>query len=107
MASIKGNKTFALISSIGLAAMTSIFSLAPSAQAAPVKGGTLYVITHADKLDHADPQRIYTGRDIAFMESYVFRTLVMYKPVPGTAGTALVPDLATNTGVAKIGRAHV
>ena len=100
MEPIKGNKTLALISSIALATITSIFSLAPEAQAAPVKGGTLYVITHADKLDHADPQRIYTGRDIAFMESYVFRTLVMYKPVPGTAGTLLVPDLATNTGVA-------
>jgi len=37
------------------------------------------------------------------MESYVFRTLVMYKPVPGTAGTALVPDLATDTGKATDG----
>jgi peptide/nickel transport system substrate-binding protein len=37
------------------------------------------------------------------MESYVFRTLVMYKPVPGTAGTALVPDLATDTGKATEG----
>jgi len=85
---------------LGVATATVLVTGVQSAQAAPVKGGTLYVITHQDNLDHADPQRIYTGRDIAFMESYVFRTLVMYKPVPGTAGTALVPDLATDTGKA-------
>jgi len=88
---------------LGVATATVLVTGVQSAQAAPVKGGTLYVITHQDNLDHADPQRIYTGRDIAFMESYVFRTLVMYKPVPGTAGTALVPDLATDTGKATDG----
>jgi peptide/nickel transport system substrate-binding protein len=88
---------------LGVAAATALVTGVQSAQAAPAKGGTLYVITHQDQLDHADPQRIYTGRDIAFMESYVFRTLVMYKPVPGTAGTALVPDLATDTGKATDG----
>jgi len=85
---------------IGVATAITVAPGLSSAQAAPVKGGTLYVITHQDQLDHADPQRIYTGRDIAFMESYVFRTLVMYKPVSGAAGTGLVPDLATDTGVA-------
>jgi len=88
---------------LGVATATALVTGVQSAQAAPAKGGTLYVITHQDQLDHADPQRIYTGRDIAFMESYVFRTLVMYKPVPGTAGTALVPDLATDTGKATDG----
>ena len=88
---------------LGVATATVLVTGVQSAQAAPAKGGTLYVITHQDNLDHADPQRIYTGRDIAFMESYVFRTLVMYKPVPGTAGTALVPDLATDTGKATDG----
>jgi len=88
---------------LGVATATVLVTGVQSAQAAPAKGGTLYVITHQDQLDHADPQRIYTGRDIAFMESYVFRTLVMYKPVPGTAGTALVPDLATDTGKATDG----
>jgi len=33
------------------------------------------------------------------MNSYHTRTLVAYNPVPGEAGTTLVPDLATNTGV--------
>ena len=93
-------KAIAAALAVGVATATALVTGLQSAQAAPVKGGTLYVITHQDQLDHADPQRIYTGRDIAFMESYVFRTLVMYKPVAGAAGTGLVPDLATNTGVA-------
>ena len=96
-------RAFAAALALGVAAATALVSGVQSAQAAPAKGGTLYVITHQDQLDHADPQRIYTGRDIAFMESYVFRTLVMYKPVPGAAGTALVPDLATDTGKATDG----
>ncbi|OIQ86895.1 bacterial extracellular solute-binding protein, family 5 middle [mine drainage metagenome] len=65
----------------------------------PVKGGTLIFLEHSPKLDHLDPNRIYTGRDLAFMNSFVTRTLVAYNPVPGAAGTLLVPDLATNTGV--------
>jgi len=64
-----------------------------------VKGGTLVFLEHSPKLDHLDPNRIYTGRDLAFMNSFVTRTLVAYNPVPGAAGTLLVPDLATNTGI--------
>ena len=65
----------------------------------PVTGGTLYFITHAEQFDHIDPARVYTGRDIAFLNSYLYRNLVSYKPVPGSAGSSLVADLATNTGV--------
>jgi peptide/nickel transport system substrate-binding protein len=46
-----------------------------------------------------DPARNYTGRDIAFFNSYLYRNLVSYKPVAGSAGASLVADLATNTGV--------
>ncbi len=63
------------------------------------KGGTLYFITNQTQFDHIDPARVYTGRDIAFFNSYVYRNLVSYKPVKGSAGSSLVPDLATNTGV--------
>jgi len=98
-----GKKTIAAVSAVAVVATLTLTAGAQSASAAPVKGGTLYVITHQDQLDHADPQRIYTGRDIAFMESYVFRTLVMYKPVAGTDGTSLVPDLATDIGKASDG----
>ena len=65
----------------------------------PVTGGTLYFITHQEQFDHVDPARVYTGRDIAFFNSYLYRNLVSYKPVPGSAGSSLVADLATNTGV--------
>ena len=70
-----------------------------AAAAKPVTGGTLYFITHDDQFVHIDPARTYTGRDIAFLNSYLFRNLVSYKPVAGTAGSSLVADLATNTGV--------
>jgi peptide/nickel transport system substrate-binding protein len=72
---------------------------ANAASAKPVTGGTLYFITHAEQFDHVDPARVYTGRDIAFFNSYIYRNLVSYKPVAGSAGSSLVADLATNTGV--------
>jgi len=72
---------------------------AATAAEKPVTGGTLYMITHAEQFDHVDPARVYTGRDIAIFNSYIYRNLVSYKPVPGAAGSSLVADLATNTGV--------
>jgi peptide/nickel transport system substrate-binding protein len=72
---------------------------ANAAAAKPVTGGTLYFITHAEQFDHVDPARVYTGRDIALFNSYIYRNLVSYKPVAGSAGSSLVADLATNTGV--------
>jgi peptide/nickel transport system substrate-binding protein len=74
-------------------------SAASAAAAKPQTGGTLFFLEHTPKLDHLDPNRIYTGRDLEFMNSFVTRTLVAYNPVPGAAGTLLIPDLATNTGV--------
>ena len=77
-----------------------IFGITKSGNSGGVpKGGTLYFITNQQQFDHIDPARVYTGRDIAFFNSYVYRNLVSYKPVKGTAGSSLVPDLATNTGV--------
>ena len=71
-----------------------------SANAATAKtGGTLYFITHAEQFDHVDPARVYTGQDIAFFNSYLYRNLVSYKPVKGAAGASLIGDLATNSGV--------
>ena len=34
----------------------------------PVKGGTLTFLTLADQIQHLDPQRNYTGEDLAFAE---------------------------------------
>jgi peptide/nickel transport system substrate-binding protein len=72
---------------------------ANAASSTPRTGGTLVLLEHEPRLDHLDPSRIYTGRDLAFMNSFHTRTLVAYNPVPGAAGANLVPDLATNTGV--------
>jgi peptide/nickel transport system substrate-binding protein len=74
-------------------------SKAPSVQ----KGGTLNFITNQQNFDHMDPSRVYTGRDIAFFNSYLYRNLVSYKPVAGAGGSTLVPDLATDTGIPSNG----
>ena len=79
--------------------VTVAYGSSANAAEKPVTGGTLYFITHAEQFDHVDPARVYTGRDIAFFNSYIYRNLVSYKPVPGSAGSSLVADLATNTGV--------
>ncbi|MFM7623271.1 MAG: ABC transporter substrate-binding protein [Actinomycetota bacterium] len=71
----------------------------PAQSATPQTGGILTFLEHEPRLDHLDPTRIYTGRDLAFMNSFHTRTLVAYNPVPGEAGAGIVPDLATNTGV--------
>ena len=70
-----------------------------NAATTPKTGGILTLLEHEPRLDHLDPSRIYTGRDLAFMNSFHTRTLVAYNPVPGNAGANIVPDLATNTGI--------
>ena len=69
----------------------------------PRQGGTLTFVTQAKQLASADPTVAYTGQDISFLDSYVFRTLVSYTPVPGQPGFQLVPDLATDIGKASDG----
>ena len=105
---MSGFKTAKAVLGRRVLATTAAFALATagvlvgttSANAATAKtGGTLYFITHAEQFDHVDPARVYTGRDIAFFNSYLYRNLVAYKPVKGAAGSSLVADLATNTGV--------
>jgi len=72
---------------------------APAQSATPQAGGILTMLEHEPRFDHLDPTRIYTGRDLAFMNAFHTRTLVAYNPVPGEAGAGIVPDLATNTGI--------
>ena len=70
----------------------------------PVDGGTLTFLTLQDQLQHLDPQRNYTGEDLAFANGYLQRTLTAYKYSPdGKQATELVPDLATDTGTASDG----
>jgi peptide/nickel transport system substrate-binding protein len=65
----------------------------------PVDGGTLTFLTLQDQIQHLDPQRNYTGEDLAFANGYLQRTLTAYKFSPdGAEATELVGDLATDTG---------
>jgi peptide/nickel transport system substrate-binding protein len=66
--------------------------------AAEVTGGTLTLLTQAEQTLHLDPQRNYTGADLAFANTYLQRTLTAYNPAPGDAGTEIIPDLATDLG---------
>jgi len=67
----------------------------------PTAGGTLTFLTVSEQFNHLDPQRNYTGEDLAFAAGYLNRTLVQYalSPDDNEAGT-LVPDMATDTGTA-------
>ena len=102
---LKGKKK----SIAGFAALTFALSMSLSgtsvnaATSGPHAGGTMYYITQAKQLNHLDPQRIYTGQDIAFANTYLYRTLVAWTPAVGQAGLTLIPDLATNTGVPSNG----
>lgn len=63
------------------------------------KGGTIQYLTNAEQFDKVDPQRIYTGEDLAFFNGTVERTLTAYKfSKDAKEGTSVVPDLATDTG---------
>jgi peptide/nickel transport system substrate-binding protein len=77
-------------------------SAAPSGGAQA--GGTIYILTQADQFDQVDPQRVYTGEDLAFFGGTVMRSLEAYKFSPDAAeGTSLTPDLATDLGTASDG----
>ena len=60
------------------------------------KGGTLTFANSGD-WDSLDPADTYYGYSWNFIRLYG-RSLVMFKPAPGDAGTELVPDLATGLG---------
>jgi peptide/nickel transport system substrate-binding protein len=65
----------------------------------PTKGGTFTLLTLADQFDHVDPQRAYTGEDLAFFGATITRSLVAYKmSTKDEEANSLVPDLATDIG---------
>jgi peptide/nickel transport system substrate-binding protein len=70
----------------------------------PQKGGTLYYLTQNEQFDQIDPQRMYTGEDLAFWGGTFYRTLTNFKfAADPTEGTTVVPDLATDTGTVTNG----
>jgi len=75
------------------AAMTSIVN------ASSASGGTLKIGAISD-CDSWDPQRTYVGACWA-MQRLFTRTLMGYVSKPGTAGTAVAPDMATAPGAAS------
>jgi len=80
-------------------------STAPSESASSgggTKGGTLYMLKNAADFDYYDPQRVYTGEDLAFFGATITRSLVSYKYSSDPAqGVTIVPDMATDTGTAS------
>ncbi|HYN56394.1 MAG TPA: ABC transporter substrate-binding protein [Motilibacterales bacterium] len=68
------------------------------------KGGTLTFLTVDEQFNHLDPQRNYTGEDIAITTAYLNRTLVQYALSPDdTEAGKLVPDMATDIGTPSEG----
>ena len=64
-------------------------------------GGTVNILTQEEQILHLDPQRNYTGVDLAFMTGYMQRTLTAYKFAEGAEGVTIVPDMATDLGTAS------
>lgn len=102
MSNVSALRRAVVISAASVLAVSAVMVAGATTASAAVKpktGGILTFLELEPRLDHLDPSRIYTGRDLAFMNSFMTRTLVAYNPVPGAAGANIVPDLATNTGV--------
>jgi len=81
-----------------LAASALIITGCGAKSSGPKAGGTLTMLTQAEQILHLDPQRNYTGQDLAFANTYLQRTLTSYNPAAGADGTGVVADLATDTG---------
>ena len=81
----------------------SATSSSGAGNAAAAKGGTLYVLTKRSA-EHLDPQRMYIGRDLAYMGRIAYRSLLTFKVTKdATEANTPVPDLATDTGKSENG----
>jgi len=61
----------------------------------------VYILTQGEGITHLDPQRNYTGSDLAFAASTMHRTLTSYKYADGGEGSEITADLATDVGTAS------
>lgn len=61
-------------------------------------GGTFRVLSIGSKILSMDPQRNYTGEDLAFVGAFLTRTLTNYTMVDGQDGWEIQGDMATDTG---------
>lgn len=70
-------------------------------------GGTVYMLmttdsAGSDQFQDMDPQRAYTGEDMAFFSATIRQSLTAYKySTDPTEATTLVPDSATDLGTAN------
>lgn len=77
---------------------------APTTATGPQPGGTIYVLTQAEQWDQVDPQRVYTGEDLAFFGGLTMRSLISYVySADPKQGTSITPDMATDLGTATDG----
>ncbi len=101
MANLKGKNGRIVAAVAVIALLVGGFVLRPSSGAS--EGGTITYLTNSESWTHADPNRNYTGQHIAWFGSYMHRTLTAYARAEGSAGSAVVADLATDTGRASNG----
>jgi peptide/nickel transport system substrate-binding protein len=94
-----------IIAAVGFALVASVVAAAcggssgdGSEGGTPTKGGTIHILSSGEQILHLDPQRNYTGDDMAFVGSTMQRTLTSYKYAEGDEGSGIVPDLATDLG---------
>jgi peptide/nickel transport system substrate-binding protein len=94
-----------IIVAVGFALVASVIAAAcgggsgdGSEGGTATKGGTIHILSNGEQITHLDPQRNYTGDDLAFAGSTMHRTLTSYKYAAGDEGSGIVPDLATDLG---------
>jgi len=74
----------------------------PAPTEEPKTGGTIFMLTQAEEFDDIDPQRAYTGEDLAFFGATIMRSLTSYIYTDDEAvANTLQGDLATDTGTAN------
>ena len=100
----------ALVVAVGALALTacggggSSSTSTGGAAGTPTKGGKITYLDINEEFTNVDPQRVYTGEDLAFFSGTIFRTLTAYKfSKDNKEGTSIVPDLATDTGTVADG----
>ncbi len=90
---------FVALASVGALALAGCGGSDSKSASGGETGGTLTFLTSADKLQHIDPQRVYTGEDQGFLSSFTSRSLTTFKSSPdGAVAGQLVGDLATDIG---------
>ena len=90
---------------LGVVAMLLVGACGSSnSSSGPASGGTLYLLSSAAQFDQVDPQRAYTGEDLAFFDGTIYRSLEQFTFSPDNpTASKLSPDLATDTGTATDG----